>query len=273
VTVALSGDGSDELFGGYNRHVFSARWGPLLARVPRGVRAGLAAALRGLPAESLHGALRRLPGVSPLAADKILKIAEILPLDTGAIYRRLVSQIGDSTPLMPDAIEPHWPIDGDPLAGRGDAVDRMQILDTTTYLPDDILTKVDRAAMVPALEVRVPLLDHRVVDFAWRLPRRMKIRGGIGKWALRQVLARHVPRGLVERPKQGFGVPLAGWLRGPLRDWADDLLDPSHLSAPLASAPIRQMWADHLDGRRDFAHGLWNILMFEAWRRRWVAGS
>lgn len=270
VTVALSGDGGDELFGGYNRYLFSARWGRLLALAPQGARASLAAALRRLPADSLHGLLRYLPGLPPLAADKLLKVAEILPLDSDGIYRRLVSQIDDITPLVPDVTEPRWQFDADPLAGRGDAVDRMQILDTTTYLPDDILTKVDRASMAPALEVRVPLLDHRVVEFAWRLSRGMKIRGGTGKWALRQVLARHVPRELVERPKQGFGVPLASWLRGPLRDWAEDLLDPSRLGAPLAPGPVRRMWAEHLSGHRNFAYGLWNILMFEAWRRRWV---
>lgn len=273
VTVALSGDGGDELFGGYNRYVFSARWGRLLARVPHSARAGLAAALRRLPAESLHGLLRCLPGLPPLAADKLLKAAEILPLDSDGIYRRLVSQIGDIAPLIPGVVEPRWPFDGDPLAGCGDAIDRMQILDTTTYLPDDILTKVDRASMAPALEVRVPLLDHRVVELAWRLSRGMKIRGGTGKWALRQVLARHVPRELVERPKQGFGVPLATWLRGPLRDWAEDLLDPSRLGAPFAPGPVRRMWAEHLGGRRNFAYGLWNILMFEAWRRRWAPGK
>jgi asparagine synthase (glutamine-hydrolysing) len=273
VTVALSGDGGDELFAGYNRYLFAARWGRLLARIPHGARAGVAAALRRLPAESLHGVLRCLPGLPPLAADKLLKAAEILPLDSDGIYRRLVSQIGDIAPLIPGVVEPLWHFDGDPLAGRGDAIDRMQILDTTTYLPDDILTKVDRASMAPALEVRVPLLDHRVVEFAWRLPRGMKIRGGTGKWALRQVLARHVPRALIERPKQGFGVPLADWLRGPLRDWAEDLLDPSQLGVPLAPGPVRKMWAEHLSGHRNYAYGLWNILMFEAWRRRWAMAS
>ena len=270
VTVALSGDGGDELFTGYNRYSYSARWGGLLARIPRSARAGLAAALLRIPAEPLHKLLRYLPGLPPMAADKLLKAAEILPLDSDGIYRRLVSQIGDIAQLIPDFVEPRWQYDGDPLAGRGDAMDRMQILDTTTYLPDDILTKVDRASMAPALEVRVPLLDHRVVEFAWRLSRGMKIRGGTGKWALRQVLARHVPRELVERPKQGFSVPLASWLRGPLRDWAEDLLDPAQLGAPLAPGPIRRMWDAHLSGHRNFAYGLWNILMFEAWRRRWA---
>lgn len=270
VTVALSGDGGDELFAGYNRYAFSARWGGLLARVPQCARTGLAGILGRLPAEPLHKLLRGLPGLPPLAADKLLKVAEILPLDSDGIYRRLVSQIGDIAPLIPGVVEPRWQYDGDPLAGRGDAMDRMQILDTTSYLPDDILTKVDRASMAPALEVRVPLLDHRVVEFAWRLSRGMKIQGGAGKWVLRQVLARHVPRALVARPKQGFSVPLASWLRGPLRDWAEDLLDSSQLGAPLAPGPIRRMWNEHLSGHRNFAYGLWNVLMFEAWRRRWV---
>ena len=151
-----------------------------------------------------------------------------------------------------------------------DAIDRMQILDTMTYLPDDILTKVDRASMAPSLEVRVPLLDHRVVEFAWRLPRRMKIRGGTGKWALREVLARHVPRAMVERPKQGFGVPLADWLRGPLREWSADLLDERRFGGGLLDAhAARNLWHAHLSGSRNFAYVLWTLLTFEAWRRRW----
>jgi asparagine synthase (glutamine-hydrolysing) len=272
VTVALSGDGGDELFGGYNRYTFAARWGRVLGCMPQGVRACLAAAIQRLPAKRLDSLLSRVPGLPPQAADLFLKGAEILPHDTNDIYRRLVSLNGEVASLLQDVMEPSWRIDGDPLDGRGDAIDRMQILDTMTYLPDDILTKVDRASMAPSLEVRVPLLDHRVVEFAWRLPRRMKIRGGTGKWALREVLARHVPRAMVERPKQGFGVPLADWLRGPLRDWAEDLLDPARLGTPLAPDPVRRMWAEHLSGRRNFAHGLWTILMYEAWRRRW-AGS
>jgi asparagine synthase (glutamine-hydrolysing) len=148
----------------------------------------------------------------------------------------------------------------------------MQLFDTATYLPDDILQKVDRASMAVSLEVRPPLLDHRVVAFAWRLPRRMRISGGETKWLLRRVLDRYVPRDLVSRPKMGFGIPLASWLRGPLRAWAEDLLDPSRLGGGLLDvAAVRKLWTEHVSGRRNWAYALWTILMYESWRRRWAA--
>jgi asparagine synthase (glutamine-hydrolysing) len=150
----------------------------------------------------------------------------------------------------------------------------MQLFDTATYLPDDILQKVDRASMAVSLEVRPPLLDHRVVEFAWRLPRHLRVRASESKWLLRRVLDRYVPRELVERPKMGFGVPLASWLRGPLRDWAEDLLDPQKLGGGyLDVKAVRALWSDHVDGGRNWAYALWTILMFEAWRRRWADGA
>jgi asparagine synthase (glutamine-hydrolysing) len=154
-----------------------------------------------------------------------------------------------------------------------DFVERMQLLDMITYLPDDILTKVDRASMAVALEVRVPLLDHRVIEFAFRLPPAGRIRAGSGKWLLRQVLDRYVPRALVERPKMGFGIPIDAWLRGPLRDWAESLLDERRLAdgGLIDPAPVRRMWAGHLSGRRNFQYPLWTVLMLEAWRARWMA--
>ncbi|MBI1203494.1 MAG: asparagine synthase (glutamine-hydrolyzing) [Rhodopseudomonas sp.] len=278
VTVALSGDGGDELFGGYNRYQLAQRFGRKLAMVPRPLRRGLARLMRALPADQWSRLIDLVPGgIAPAqAGDKLHKLASILALDdVGAIYRRLVTHWEPDT-IMPGLVEPKGALWDDTIAADfPGGLERLQFLDQVTYLPDDILTKVDRASMAVALEARVPLIDHRVVEFAWRIPRHDLIRDGVSKWPLRQVLYRHVPADLVNRPKMGFGIPLGEWLRGPLRDWAESLLDEQRLKEAglVDAATVRRHWQEHLGGRRNWQYLLWDVLMLEAWRERWTAGT
>lgn len=270
VTVALSGDGGDELFAGYNRYVMAGRRWPRIARIPRPLRAAAGALLGAIPPGLTDTLFGRLPGVPPQPGDKLAKAASVLGLDAEGLYRRLVSQVPEPS-LHIAAPERTTPVT--PPSGLG-LIDRMRFNDMVTYLPDDILQKVDRASMAVALEARPPFLDHRLVEFAWRLPQRFLIRDGRSKWLLRNVLDRYVPSELLERPKMGFGIPLAQWLRGPLRDWADDLIEaPDYGGGLLSPAPARRLWAEHIGGRRNHAYQLWTLVMFEAWRRRWAAGG
>ncbi len=272
VTVALSGDGGDELFAGYNRYAQGALWHGRLARLPRSLRQGLASGIRAVrpgmwdtAAHVLPTRLRpRLPG------DKLYKLADVLGADGDDYYQRLTSLWPESEQIVAGGEEPDDIIDRQSLQDLvPDFVARMQYRDTLTYLPGDILTKVDRASMAVSLEARTPLLDHKVVEFAWSLPQNLKLRAGQPKWILRQVLYRHVPPELVDRPKAGFGIPIGDWLRGPLRDWAEDLLSEHSLrgSGLFNCQPIRALWSDHLSARRNSEHALWTVLMFEAWRR------
>jgi len=267
VTVALSGDGGDELFAGYTRHRFANRIQSMPPRVAQLLASGLDMAgpavwdrlFKLVPA-------RRRPSYG---GDKMQKTAAMLREGPQGAYRSLVSAWDDPEAIVLGAREPKGAIfDPDLAAALPDGLDRMQYLDTLTYLPDDILTKVDRASMAVGLEVRVPILDHRVVEFSWRLPSRFKMRGGKGKWLLRQLAYRHVPKALLDRPKSGFAVPIGAWLRGPLCDWAEALLQPARLeeSGLLDAAPIRARWEEHLDGRRNWHGSLWTVLMFQAWR-------
>jgi len=275
VTVALSGDGGDELFAGYNRYRLAPRFWQNMSMLPVGARRAMAAALTSLTPDRWSSLLSVLPGVPALIGDKMYKAASVLAsADGDAVYRQLVTH-WEPDRMMPGTSEPKnilW--DKSLAAEMPSLLDRMQLFDIVTYLPDDILAKVDRASMAVALEARVPLLDHRVVEFGWRLPHAAKIRGGTTKWLLRQVLYRHVPQELVERPKMGFGIPLAEWLRGPLRDWAESLLDEKRLreAGLFDTALVRQYWAEHISGHRNWQYLLWSVLMFEAWRERWSAG-
>jgi asparagine synthase (glutamine-hydrolysing) len=205
--------------------------------------------------------------------DKARKLAALLGAnDIDAVYRVLVSQWDDPLRIMQVGHEPATPLSDRALARDvPNAAERMQVLDLMTYLPDDILTKVDRATMAVGLEGRVPLLDHRVVEFSWRLPMSLKVRDGQGKWLLKRVLSRYVPTKLTSRPKMGFGMPIGAWLRGPLRDWAEDLLSSDALESDgiLRAEPIRQLWRLHLNGTAAAHYQLWPILVFQAWRRRW----
>jgi asparagine synthase (glutamine-hydrolysing) len=273
VTVALSGDGGDELFGGYNRYRLAESFAATVLSVPVQIRRAAARLIDAVPDGAVEQVARLIPNsIRPRQpADKLKKAAEILPRDRAGIYLRLVSQCPEPAKYMRLASEHPiaWSHDGR-MSAPSDFLRHMQVLDVGTYLPDDILQKVDRASMAFALEVRPPLLDHRVVEFAFRLPRRLQIRRGETKWLLRRVLDRYVPRPLIDRPKMGFGVPLADWLHGPLRSWADDLLDRRRFGGGLLDADAaRQLWNDHLGRRRNNAYALWTLLMFEAWRRRW----
>jgi asparagine synthase (glutamine-hydrolysing) len=284
VTVALSGDAGDELFGGYNRYFWGPRIWTRLAWLPYPARQALGAVIHAVPmagwdalSQPVNALLPSGKGIAR-AGDRAHKLAARLGgvRNLDDLYRSLVSEWQDPAQIVKGVAavgnvlvhEPPSLLD-DPLPTQG--VDksqlRMMYRDSTTYLPDDILCKVDRAAMATSLETRVPFLDHRVAELAWQLPLSMKIRGNEGKWALRQVLYKYVPRDLIERPKAGFAIPLGQWLRGPLREWAEGMLIESRLQSEgyFHPAPIRIKWAEHLSGRRDHTPSLWAVLMFQAW--------
>ncbi len=272
VTVALSGDGGDELFGGYNRYLWAPKIWRKIAWLPYAVRQQLS---HFLIWASQNDLLRYQQGIAhkfsiALAGEKLQKLGQRLQgvRDIDDFYLSLVSEwrAPEEIVLAGQRVETlltdrrKWP-------QLERAEERMMYCDAMTYLPDDILCKVDRAAMGVSLETRVPFMDHRVVELAWRLPLHMKIRGGQGKWPLRQLLYKYVPKELIERPKQGFAIPLGEWLRGPLRNWAEHLLDPASLSEQgyFRPEPLRQKWQEHLSGKYNREHSLWSILMFQVW--------
>ncbi len=271
VTVSLSGDGGDELFCGYNRYVTGYRYWRLLSRVPRPMRSMLSRLLERAPGQALdrvQGLLPKRFQVSSLA-DRLPKLADALVYDDiFSYYHALVSHAKNPASLVIGAHEPASRLARYKDSSPVDMQEQMMFWDMLTYLPDDILTKVDRASMAVSLEVRVPMLNHRVVEFARRVPMDSKFRDGQGKWLLRQVLHRYLPKELMERPKMGFGVPIGHWLRGPLRDWAESLLAQTRIKQEgyFHPEPIRQMWQEHLSGRRNWQYHLWDVLMFQSWR-------
>lgn len=269
VTVALSGDGGDELFAGYNRYYSAPAIWRIVSMLPKSVRRRMTNFLAGAPLDTLD----RFASFLPRRYEGVRKSTESVPMNDGltdvdAVYQHLLRHWESPTTVVIGAHDR----ESIPPVEICDFIERAQLLDLMTYLPDDILTKVDRASMAVGLEARVPLLDHRIVEFAWHLPFSVKLRERRRKWLLRQVLYRYVPRALVERPKMGFGVPIDVWLRGPLREWGETLLGDARLREDgyFDPATITARWREHLSGRRNWQYHLWNVLMFQAWKDKWL---
>lgn len=269
VTVSLSGDAGDELLCGYNRYVWGARVWQYVSRLPLGLRCALAGVVRRVSAAQWDQLLGLVSWAIPqrkrfkTIGNKLHRLAAAVGAPNGQLFYDALT----SKWLNPESVVLGAQSEVIPQAHGDLSIENMMALDTVSYLPNDILVKVDRAAMACSLETRVPLLDHRVVEFAWRLPADLKMRDGEGKWVLKQVLDRYVPRSLIARPKMGFDVPLDSWLRGPLRAWAESLLSADRLQREgyFDVQQVRTKWDEHLSGRCNWQGQLWCVLMFQAW--------
>jgi asparagine synthase (glutamine-hydrolysing) len=278
VKVALSGDGADELFAGYNRHVLSQKLSSGKYKIPKNIRKIAGNMLLGVSAEKWDTIYNSLARYIPanyqlrLAGEKIHKFGRVLNVNNGdELYQALTSTwLNSDIVINQNKKTMDHKVNG--VLDNLGLTKMMLYNDTIKYLPDDILVKVDRACMAVSLESRIPFLDHRLIEYAWKIPLNNKVRNNQGKYLLRQVLYKHVPRELVDRPKMGFGIPLESWLRGPLKTWAEELLDSRKLKEQglLNHTIIKQKWDEHQSGRHNWHHQLWNVIMFQAWHKRWI---
>ncbi len=275
VTVSLSGDGGDELFIGYDRYFMSQNLWNKVGFLPVALKRLAMSGILKIP-PTLWNKIYNLTSTKVNIqnfGERLHKLARSLKVSSSEqFYRMLVSKWELPEALLLSGTEPQrYPWNGNELKSMDQFIERMQYIDTLTYLPDDILTKLDRASMAVSLEARVPFLDHRIVEFAWKIPLEMKYRQGQGKWLLKQILYKYVPKELIDRPKMGFDIPLDHWLRSPMRDWAESLLNINRLKSDgiLNPEPILKKWQEHLSGKKNWHYPIWGILMFQAWREHW----